>query len=183
MRSSKISLNSKIIKTQISFALYASISGYIMLKPHQYWTYGFRDGYFIVMLKTIKYKGYWILLLTLSKNQYQRVPTHFAWSHHIFPFGPFRFYLSAILRVTIFWQWRKHADAAFKCVHTRHGNRHLLAYRDKRPKIYRDIAISRYYYCEQESWKSSIKLTFVCFRCACTRACKMLALNNSITHS
>ena len=28
----------------------------------------------------------------------------------------FSFY--AILRLTIFWQWRKHADAAFKRVHT-----------------------------------------------------------------
>ena len=37
---------------------------------------------FLVMFKTIKYKGNWNLFLALSKNQYERILTHFAWSHH-----------------------------------------------------------------------------------------------------
>ena len=46
--------------------------------------------------------------------------------------------------------------------------------------------ISRYCHLAILLWTrlESIKLTFVHFRCACTcRACKMLALKNSITHS
>ena len=37
-------------------------------KPHQNWTYGFRDIVILVMLKTIKYKGNWMLLLSLFTN-------------------------------------------------------------------------------------------------------------------
>ena len=52
-------------------------------KPHQNWTNGSKVIAISEMLKTITYKGNWMLLLALSKNQYERVPTHFAWSRHI----------------------------------------------------------------------------------------------------
>ena len=39
-------------------------------KPHKNWPHGSRDITILVMLNTIKYKGIWILLLALSKNQY-----------------------------------------------------------------------------------------------------------------
>ena len=60
----------------------------------------------------------------------------------------------------------------------RYGNCHLLAHRDMRPKHIaispsRDITVNK-------RVMKVIKLTFVHFRCACMRACKILAQNNSI---
>ena len=85
MQSSKMSLN----KNKNSVFIFLACPNFRAIscwKPHQDWAYGSRDIAILVMLKTIKYKGNWILLLALSKNQYERVPTHFAWSHHIFGF-------------------------------------------------------------------------------------------------
>ena len=82
MRSSKISLNSKKIKTQFLFSLYAgTLELYHTENPIKNYAYSSRDIAILVMLKTIKYTGNWILLL--AKYQYKRVPTRFAWSHHI----------------------------------------------------------------------------------------------------
>ena len=52
-------------------------------KPHQNWTCGSSNITILELFKTFKYKGNWMLLLALSKNQYLRVLNHFAWSHHI----------------------------------------------------------------------------------------------------
>ena len=35
---------------------------------YQYWTYGSRDTAILVLLKTMKYKGNWLLLFAASKN-------------------------------------------------------------------------------------------------------------------
>ena len=82
--SSKMSLNSKNIKTQVFILIiYYNFRPKLCWKPHKNWAYGSRDIAILVMLKTIKYKGNLMLLLALSKNKYLRVPTHFTWSHHI----------------------------------------------------------------------------------------------------
>ena len=58
MRSSKMSLNSKKIKTQFSLLLYSSNSElYPHWRPNQNRAYGSRDIAILGMLKTIKYKG------------------------------------------------------------------------------------------------------------------------------
>ena len=69
-----MSLNSVFI-----FIVCYTVKAILCWKPHQNWT---RDITILVLLKTTKYKGNSMLLFALTKNQYQWVPTHFAWSHH-----------------------------------------------------------------------------------------------------
>ena len=50
----------------LSFVLRATICW----KPQQNWAYGSRGTAILVLLKTMKYKGNWLLLFAVSKNQY-----------------------------------------------------------------------------------------------------------------
>ena len=70
MWSSKMSLNSKTKYTDFCFIVSIISRAIFDWKPHQNWTYRSRDIVVLVMLKTINYKGNWMLLLSLSKNQY-----------------------------------------------------------------------------------------------------------------
>ena len=84
MRSSKMSLKSKKIITQVFiFIVFLNFRAIPRWIPHQNRAYSSRDIAILVMLKTIKYIGNWTLLLALSKNQYQRFPTHFAFTLHL----------------------------------------------------------------------------------------------------
>ena len=51
-------------------------------KPHWNWSIGSKDMSSKRMPKTIGNKRHFLLCLALSNNQYFRVPTDFAWSHH-----------------------------------------------------------------------------------------------------
>ena len=59
-----------------SFSLYATISD--DENPFKIEHNGSRDIAILVMLKAIKYKKNGKVLLSVSKNQYYQVPTHFA---------------------------------------------------------------------------------------------------------
>ena len=52
------------------YIVYFKSKATLCWNPHQNWTYGSRDIAISAMFETVKYKGNWMLLLALSKNQY-----------------------------------------------------------------------------------------------------------------
>ncbi len=58
--------------------------GLFITEPHKNWTCHSKVTTYWKVVKTVENKRTYFLCLSLSPNQYLRVPTHFAWSHHIF---------------------------------------------------------------------------------------------------
>ena len=57
-------------KSSFRFNLCIMIRAILCWKPHQDWTSCSGDIAILVMFKTLNYKGNWMLLLAVSKNQY-----------------------------------------------------------------------------------------------------------------